>query len=185
MRQPSLKSSVKLLWLLPVAVLFWLPGLAQAQPRDMARDMASNMADSLTAAQIGAALEEAGFEVTMSEDRDSGHPVARGNIGNLVFIVRAMDCEGSPLACRQLLLFANFDLGREITDRDFRIVNGFNDSAMDGRAYVLERTNQIGIDFIIDLSGGVSNNHIAHRLSRWEGVIANFIDQFTKAQTGS
>ncbi len=182
MRQSSLKSSLKLLWLLPLAALLGLPSLANAQTNQPAN---TTFADSLTAEQIGTALEEAGFDVTMSEDRDSGHPVARGNIGNLVFIVRAMDCDGSPLACRQLLLFANFDLGREITDRDFRIVNGFNDSAMDGRAYVLERTNQIGIDFIIDLSGGVSNNHIAHRLSRWEGVIATFIDQFTKAQTGS
>jgi putative sensory transduction regulator len=182
MRQSSLKSSVKLLCLLPVAALLYLPGLAHAQTNEQA---SQSIADSMTAEQIGAALEEAGFDVTMSEDRDSGHPVARGNIGNLVFIVRAMDCEGSPLACRQLLLFANFDLGRDITDQDFRIVNGFNDSAMDGRAYVLERTNQIGIDFIIDLSGGVSNNHIAHRLSRWEGVIATFIDQFSKAQTGS
>ena len=145
----------------------------------------SQIADRMTADEIEAALSDAGFEVTMSTDADSGNPVAKGVTGNIIFIVRAMDCEGSPKACQQLMLFANFDLGREATERDFRVVNDFNDSSLDGRAYVLERTNQVGIDFVIDLTGGVSPDHIAGRLARWEGVISRFLEEFRAGQTGS
>lgn len=145
----------------------------------------AQMADRLTSDDILAVLEQAGFEVTMSTDKNNGTPVARASAGDLVFVVRAMDCDGTPLACSQLILFANFDLNRDTTDSDFKIVNDFNDSSLDGRAYVLDRTNQIGIDFVVDLSGGVSPDHIADRLSRWEGIVSRFISDFRSARTGS
>lgn len=141
--------------------------------------------ESLTAQDIERVLEEAGLSPTMTFDADTGAPVATGNADGVIFVVRAVDCEGRPQRCGQLVMFANFDLRRRISDRDFRIVNSFNDGNKNGRAYVLEGSAQIGVDYVIDLTGGVTDQHIKNRLDRWPGIIGKFRQDMQQAYAGS
>lgn len=141
--------------------------------------------EAISADELKTMLEQAGLNPTMMTDRDTGTPVATGQVNGMIFVVRALDCSGRPVRCGQLLLFANFDLGRAAGDTDFRIVNGFNESNVNGRAYVLDDKSQIGVDYIIDMTGGVTDEHIGSRLGRWPGVIRDFKEEMMSAQTGS
>lgn len=141
--------------------------------------------DTISAEELAAALTAAGLAPTVLTDRATGAPVVTGISDGLVFVVRALECSGLPARCEQLVLFANFDLGRAVTDADFRVVNGFNDSSVHGRAYVLENRRQIGVDFTIDMVGGVTSDHVDERLKRWPELIRTFRDQMRNAQTGS
>ncbi len=147
--------------------------------------VAAEVSDSMSAADIEQLLSEAGLGGKILEDKGTGAPVALGKMGEISFVVRAMDCGGSPIACKRLLFFANFDLNRDVSDTDFRIVNDFNEAHFDGRAYVIENTNQMGVDYFIDLTGGVTSDHISSRLSRWRGVVNTFLKDIRSASTGS
>ena len=147
--------------------------------------VAQEVTNGLTADTLEELLSGADMNPDIMADKETGAPVAVGKIGQINFVVRALECDGTPMVCSQLLFFSNFDLGREPTQNDYRIVNDFNDSSVDGRAYVLEETNQIGIDYYIDLTGGVTQAHIASRLSRWQGVIESFLQEMRSANTGS
>lgn len=164
--------------ILAAAALAALTGAASADDRDVR--------EALTARQIADALTEAGLSPTMIKDRDTGNPVATGSLdGGLVFVARAMECRGVPKRCAQVVLFANFDLGRQVGADDFEIVNGFNEGNVNGRAYVLEGRDQVGVDYVIDLTGGVTAEHVASKLSRWPGVVGDFKEEMIAAQTGS
>lgn len=141
--------------------------------------------DAMTGAELEAMLRGAGLSPTMLTDRDTGNPVATGQTAGMVFVVRAMECSGRPARCEKLVMFANFDLGREVDDQDYRIVNGFNEQNLYGRAYVLQDKSQIGVDYIIDMTGGVTGAHIGARLGKWPDVIEGFARQMRSAQTGS
>jgi hypothetical protein len=94
------------------------------------------------------------------------------------FVVRALDCAGEPTACENLLFFANFSLDRAVSEADYLIINRFNDSELFGRAYVLGSRNEIGVEYVLDMGGGVSTDHIAQNISRWADIIAAFIENF-------
>ena len=142
--------------------------------------------EALSGGQIKDALAEAGLNPTLIRDKKTGDPVAAGTLpGGLIFVARGIECGGLPKSCAQVVLFANFDLGREVTDADFRIVNDFNDSNQNGRAYVLETKSQIGVDYVIDLTGGVTNEHVGSKLSRWPAVVGDFFQEMKDAQPGS
>ena len=147
--------------------------------------IAQDVTSSVTASELEELLREAGLAPTMLRDQATGAPVATGQTEGMIFVVRALDCSGSPKRCGQLLMFANFDLDRDASDSDYRIVNDFNESNVNGRAYVLEDKSQIGIDFIIDMTGGVTGEHIGSRLGRWPEVIEDFANEMRAAQTGS
>ncbi|NHK28225.1 YbjN domain-containing protein [Parvularcula flava] len=146
---------------------------------------AADIAEDMSAEEIDSLLSGAGFNTTLMSDKSEGTPVAVARLGQVNFVVRALSCEGAPARCSQLLFFANFDLGRTITNADYRVVNDFNDSSYDGRAYVLEDSGEIGVDFIIDLTGGVTPAHIQSRLGRWQGIVSDFLREMNAAQTGS
>ncbi len=151
----------------------------------MAAPASAEVIDKVTAAQLEAALEEAGLSPEMLEDAGSGAPVARGAAGEFTFWVRAVDCSGRPPACENLIFFANFDLGRTATAQDFRIANSFKDSQVFGRAYVLESHNQVGVDYVIELGGGVTEEHLAQNIGRWADVINAFVNKFREGYSGS
>ena len=130
----------------------------------------------LTAAEIEAALSAAGLSPEMTEDAATGAPVASGTAGEFQFWVRALDCEAG--ACSTLMFFANFSLNRPVTPDDYRVLNRFNDSQVFGRAYVLEAKSEIGVDFVIELDGGVSMQTVSNNIARWADVIAAFVDTF-------
>lgn len=164
-----------------IAVLFVAAGSGwTAQAQDL-----RPVTETMTADDIERVLAEAGLNPTMSFDAKTGAPVATGTADGVIFVVRAVDCSGRPQRCGQLVLFANFELRRPITDQDFRVVNSFNDGNKNGRAYVLEGSDQIGVDYVIDLTGGVTGEHIQNRLGRWPGIIQTFKDQMNRAYTAS
>jgi hypothetical protein len=133
---------------------------------------------AVTAEQLENALTAADLSPTMMADGETGAPVATGKAGQFEFYVRALSCAGSPASCETLMFFANFELGRAATASDFRIVNSFNDSQVFGRAYVLEATGEVGVDYVIELGGGVTEAHLAQNISRWADVISAFVAKF-------
>lgn len=141
--------------------------------------------DSVDAEQLESALSDAGLNPTMMSDEATGAPVAHGAAGDFSFFVRALSCSGEPSACENLVFFANFELGRAATPQDFRIVNSFNDSQVFGRAYVLERQGQVGVDYVIELGGGVTPAHLAENIGRWADVISAFVDKFREGHSSS
>lgn len=145
----------------------------------------AQIVDSVSSEQLEAALSAAGLSPTMMEDSASGAPVANGIAGEISFFVRALSCSGAPAACENLVFFANFDLGREASASDYLIVNSFNDSQVFGRAYVLANKNQVGVDYVIELGGGVTAEHLSGNVSRWADVIAAFVEKFREGAASS
>lgn len=155
------------------ASLLWgSPALAQSK-------------SAVTAAELEAILADAGLAASLVEDAATGAPVASAQAGPVQFWVRALDCAGAPKACSTLVFFANFELGRASTQKDYEIVNRFNDGQVFGRAYIVPGRNQVGVDYVIELDGGVSMEHIAANVGRWTDVIGAFMAHFSAAQATS
>lgn len=146
---------------------------------------AAQTIDAVTADQLEAALDAAGLGPSMTQDAASGAPVATGSAGEFEFNVRAMGCSGEPMACENLVFFANFPLGRTVSADDFRTVNSFNDGQVFGRAYILESRSIVGVDYVIELGGGVTQDHLAQNISRWADVISAFVTKFQEGYSGS
>ncbi|MEZ5893786.1 MAG: YbjN domain-containing protein [Parvularculaceae bacterium] len=140
---------------------------------------------AVTASQLEQALAAANLNPTMMTDSASGAPVASGQAGPFGFYVRALSCQGSPAACETLMFFANFKLGRAVTAQDYRIVNSFNESQVYGRAYVIEGTGEVGVDYVIELDGGVSEDHLSQNIGRWADVISAFVAKFQQGAATS
>ncbi|WP_158548643.1 YbjN domain-containing protein [Parvularcula marina] len=156
-----------------------------------------NVRDAITAKQLEDVLSNAGLNPTMLRDKTTGAPVATGKFYDnanrsildqpkeTVFAVRGMDCSGIPVSCGQLVLYATFNLDREVTEQDFRVVNEWNDTSMFGRAFVLEEKQKIGVDFRLDMIGGVTGDHVNGRIGRWPEVLKEFREKLEAAQDGS
>jgi hypothetical protein len=140
---------------------------------------------SVTGDQLENILSAADLNPSMMADAQSGAPVATGKAGDFEFYVRALSCSGSPASCETLVFFANFELGRTVTANDYRLVNSFNDSQVFGRAYVLEGTGEVGVDYVIELGGGVTEGHLSQNISRWADVIAAFVNKFQDGAASS
>lgn len=140
---------------------------------------------AVTAAELEQILSAAGLGVTVIEDAQTRAPVAHVEAGGVQYWVRALDCSGSPKACSTLVFFANFDLGRPAAASDYEVINRFNDSQVFGRAYLLPGRNQVGVDYVIELDGGVSMDNITRNVGRWADVINAFIGHFSAGQRSS
>lgn len=151
----------------------------------IAAPVAAQTIDAVTADELEAALEAAGLGPTMTQDLASGAPVASGSAGQFEFYVRAMNCSGEPTACQELMFFANFELGREISIDDVRKVNSFNEGQVFGRAYFIESQETVGVDYVIELGGGVSPDHLAENIDRWADVISAFVTRFQEGTPAS
>lgn len=138
--------------------------------------------EAVTADEIEAAMSAAGLNPSMTSDVATGAPVARGQAGEVTFWVRAFDCSGAPSACETLMFFANFELGRSLTANDFRVINSYNESQVFGRAYVIEGEAQVGVDYVIELGGGVTKAHLDRNIGRWADVVSAFMDKFRAGQ---
>lgn len=139
----------------------------------------AQMKSAVTAAELQSILADAGMSVTMIEDAQTGSPVATAQSGAVQFWVRALDCAGAPKSCSTLMFFANFELGRAATPADYQAVNGFNDRQVFGRAYLIPGRNQVGVDYVVELDGGVAPGNISGNVARWVDVIGAFIDHFS------
>ncbi|MDZ7629683.1 MAG: YbjN domain-containing protein [Parvularculaceae bacterium] len=151
----------------------------------MAAPAAAQSKSALTGAELGAVLSAAGLQAEVTEDAQTRAPVAAAQAGAITFWVRALDCAGTPKACSTLMFFANFDLGREAAPADYQKVNAFNDRQVFGRAYLLPKRNEIGVDYVMELDGGVSADHISKNIARWTDVIDAFIGHFSSDEAGS
>lgn len=136
---------------------------------------------AVTAAELEAILTGAGLAVQVIEDASTRAPVAHVQAGGVQYWVRALDCAGAPKACSTLVFFANFELGRAAAAGDYETINRFNDSQVFGRAYLIPGRNQVGVDYVIELDGGVSMDNITKNISRWADVINAFIGHFSNA----
>ncbi len=141
--------------------------------------------DAVTADELEAALDAAGLGPTMTQDAASGAPVASGSAGQFEFYVRAMNCSGQPAACKELMFFANFPLGRAVTTADIRKVNSFNEGQVFGRAYFIESRSIVGVDYVVELGGGVTNDHLSENIGRWADVISAFVSKFQEDASSS
>jgi hypothetical protein len=162
-----------------------IPIAALAAAYVMLAPASADVLDSVTADQLESALSAAGLNPNMIQEANNGFPVATGKAGEFAFYIRGLSCSGSPSACENLVFFANFELGRAVTDNDYRIVNNFNDSQVFGRAYVLQNTGEVGVDYVIELGGGVTEEHLAENIGRWADVIAAFVDKFREGLSSS
>ncbi|MGD9799236.1 MAG: YbjN domain-containing protein [Parvularculaceae bacterium] len=140
---------------------------------------------ALTADEIEAALGDAGLPVRMIEEARTGAPVANVQLGNVQYWIRALDCAGAPKACSTLVFFANFELGRASTAEDLEVVNRFNDGQVFGRAYVIPGKDQVGVDYVLEMDGGVSMENVSRNIARWADVISAFISHFSEGRRSS
>lgn len=140
---------------------------------------------ALTGEELAAVLAAAGLQTEIIEDAKTRAPVATVQAGTIQFWVRALDCAGAPKACSTLMFFANFELGREATAADYKTVNAFNDRQVFGRAYLLPANNLVGVDYVMELEGGVAPAHISQNIARWADVIDAFIAHFSSEAAGS
>lgn len=138
---------------------------------------------AMTPAEIQAALIAAGLAAEPFDDAGGGAPVIRAEAGELVFWTRGFECSGG--ACATLMMFANFELGRPVTASDMRVINRYNESRVYGRAYVLEAEQSIGVDYVIELAGGVSPDHVSGNVARWTDILNAFIENFREGPTSS
>lgn len=146
---------------------------------------AAQTKSAVTAAELEQILSGAGLAVKVIEDASTRAPVAHVQAGGVQYWVRALDCSGSPKACSTLVFFANFELGRAALANDYEVINRFNDSQVFGRAYLIPGRNQVGVDYVIELDGGVSMDNITRNISRWADVINAFIGHFSEGQRTS
>lgn len=140
---------------------------------------------AVTAADLEAIISGAGLAVRVMEDADTRAPVAQVDAGAVQYFVRALDCSGDPKACSTLVFFANFELGRKAAAADYETINRFNDSQVFGRAYLIPGRNQVGVDYVIELDGGVSMDNITGNVARWSDVINAFISHFSRGEPSS
>ena len=127
-------------------------------------------------------LENAGLNPDMQIDSKTGAPVAFGKAGDFNFVARAMNCSGIPKSCEELMFFANFPLGRPLRVTDLVAVNNYNESQVFGRAYVVRPgagDGEVGVDYVIELGGGVSRQHVEENVARWADVLTAFIASMT------
>lgn len=100
------------------------------------------------------------------------------------FTARVMRCEDGA-NCRTVLMFANFDLGREVRASDYVAVNGYNDSFPYGRGYVYvdqDGMASIGVDYVVDLED--ENAFGENEVETFQIIVSSFIDHISTTDVG-
>ncbi|MBY0420664.1 MAG: YbjN domain-containing protein [Parvularculaceae bacterium] len=132
------------------------------------------MKSAITATELQTLLRSAGLPGEVVDDAARGIG-AESSVGDIRFAVQALNCQGAPRACSTLMFYAHFDLGRPAGPRDFEAVNRFNDGQVFGRAYVRKDRDQVGVDYVVELDGGVTPDHLARNVDRWRKVVTEFL----------
>lgn len=143
---------------------------------------ADAIVSGLTAKEIVELLDAAGFNAENRGGR--GGPVIVGEANGIRFILRAFGCDRDQ-RCDQLMFFANFNLGRPIEKADYELINSYNDSKLFGRGYVLDEDQAIGVDFTVNLRGGVTETHVAQSVGLWVEVLNDFASKIRGAPLSS
>lgn len=164
---------------------FWA-GLAAGALLAATPTAASEVKSALTADEISEALTAAGLSASPLSDLKTGAPVFKADAGDGEFWVRTLDCSGTKtVSCSTLVFFRNFTLSTgSATPRHIFLINQYNEQNLSGRAYLLPGAapgggDQVGIDYVVDLKGGVSTDHLAGRIAQWSQIVRAFIGQMT------
>jgi hypothetical protein len=134
---------------------------------------------TVSAADMELILLAAGFEPEMHVDENSGDPYATLKEQGFGFFIRGKNCNTD--GCSVLMFVSNFDLDRAPTDADFRAVNAYNDAKLRGRAYVNISDEQVGIDLVLDLTGGAEVDTLRLHAGRFPDMIQAFVDTYREA----
>lgn len=131
---------------------------------------------AMTLAEFSAAMKRANMSPAFVQ-RDDGTRMINGSTQlsdlNVKFFVRASACTKSEGPCSNYVLFANFNLPNGVSDAMKAKVNKFNDRNYLGRAYWGEK--KVGVDYVVELSGGVFSRYVDARLEKFVTVLENFI----------
>lgn len=149
---------------------------------------AAQTQNSYTPAEIQTLMAAGKVAFELVPDDRGGPAYLRGavksELGEYSYFIRFMDCVDQTHSCKTLVFFANWDLGREITNNDYRIVNGYNDTKVYGRAYVRKGANEVGVDNVVELGNDVSTEFLLRSVERWSDVVTTFVAHFRKASSG-
>ncbi len=134
---------------------------------------------SVTATSLEEILKSAGYTPKMGVSEQFNGTYASIEGGGYLFHAEAAKCEAEN--CSILFLFANFNLDRDITLKDYQTINSYNDTEFLGRAYINIDERQVGIDLVFDLRGGVDREYIRLKAQQFPELIQTFVDRFRKA----
>ncbi len=144
---------------------------------------------ALTSEEIEAVLTAAGLSPQTLLDSKTRTPVFKvATEDGGEFWVRTLDCKGAPPACSTLVFFRNYTLQEGVASAThYEIVNDYNEAKLSGRAYVLKGAgpngaDQVGVDYVIELDGGVSQDHLARRIAHWSEVVRVFVQSFREGR---
>lgn len=150
---------------------------------------AAQVKTALTGEEIETVLGEAGLSPQAMLDSKTRTPVFKvATEDGGEFWVRTMDCAGAPPACSTMIFFRNYTLQEGAASAmHYEIVNDYNEAKLSGRAYVLKGAgpngaDQVGVDYVIELDGGVSKEHLARRIAHWSEVVRAFVQSFREGR---
>lgn len=150
---------------------------------------AAQVKSKLTGDEIEAVLTEAGLQPQSMLDSRARTPVFKvATEDGGEFWVRTLDCQGEPPACSTLVFFRNYTLREGVASpMHYEIVNAYNEAKLSGRAYVLKGAgpsgaDQVGVDYVIELDGGVSEEHLSRRIAHWAEVVRAFVRSFAEGR---
>ena len=166
---------------LAIVAAVFMTGLAPATAQ---ADQSQTIVSGLSGSDLIAMLRASGFTVQGGHD-NTGRPIAFAEYNSIKFVVRTFECRGEQPVCQQLMFLANFNLGREVTEADYRAINRYNDSNVFGRGYVLESDNAIGVDMVLNVSGGVTIANLASNVRMWVSVLGEFMTELGGASAVS
>ncbi len=162
-------------------VFFMAAGIAPATQAFQGRS--DEIISSTTAGEMAVLLKSFGWEAELVDDGEGVPNAVQISFNDYKSWLRLKNCLGNvPERCGTLIFFANFNLGRKVSNQDSVILNSYNDKNVIGRAYYLENDNQIGIDFRISLNGGVTREHLTLEAEKWDEVIDTFVGTYKDQQ---
>ncbi len=113
---------------------------------------------------------------------DDGISYLVGTYRNTSFIMRLIECESvAAEKCTTLAIFANFieqDDGK-ISETDKQKINSYNESEIFGRAYFAGDQTALGVDMVISVEGGVTEDYVKAQLSNWTDALGGFLSQLS------
>ncbi len=132
-------------------------------------------------------LIDAGLALTGRADEDSenyAYESLAGTTGDYSYFVRLMDCDDARTWCSTVMFASNFQLGRAAEKSDYANVARFNDIHRFGRGYVYDSGEEslVGVDFVLSLEGGVSDDYLAVQTLKWEGIVEDFVGVFLESE---
>jgi len=162
-------------------VFFMAAGIAPATQAFQGRS--DEIISSTTAGEMVVLLKSFGWEAEITTDNAGGPDAVQITFNGYTSWLRLKDCpDNAPSQCGSLMFFSNWDLGRDVTQADMVKLNKYNDVNVVGRTYFIDKNgpkgDQVGIDFVISIKGGVTRQHLIQEVEHWDDIIDKFVETF-------